>query len=56
MIVHAVNTNGSCKAVWSDKCTENAADLDMKENLFPQRPQFNESDKNLGPGDLFIYA
>lgn len=46
MIAHAVNTNGACKAVWPDKRTENAADV--KENLFPYRPQFNESDKNLG--------
>lgn len=27
VIVHAVNTNGACKAVWPDKRTENAADV-----------------------------
>lgn len=25
-IVHTVNTNGACKAVWPDKHTENVAD------------------------------
>lgn len=34
VIVHAVKTNDACKAVWPDKCTEDAADLDVEENLF----------------------